>query len=116
MKSKSQEFEELLIELSASFINVDSDDLDACINDALQRIVVFLEVERGTVGQFDPQRGNMSVTHSYAVEGIDPISPTIGGQHVPFLIQQIRAGKPFVCDRLSALCSGFARGFPPLSR
>jgi transcriptional regulator with GAF, ATPase, and Fis domain len=103
VKSKSQEFEKLLIELSASFINVDSEELDACINDALQRIVVFLEVERGTVGQFDPQQGNMSVTHSYAVEGIDPYSSTIGGQHVPFLIQQIRAGKPFVCDRLEDL-------------
>lgn len=91
------------MELSASFINVAPEELDTCINAALQSIVLFLEVERGTVGQFDPQQGNMKVTHSYAVEGINPISPTIGGQHVPFLTQQIRAGKPFVCDRLEDL-------------
>jgi len=101
--SKSREFENLLMELSASFINVDSEKLDACINDALQSIVVFLEVERGTVGQFDPEQGSLKVTHSYAIEGIDPIAPSIGEQHVPYLVKQIRSGKPFVCDRLDDL-------------
>ena len=103
MESKLPEFENLLMELSASFINVDSEKLDACINDALRSIVIFLKVERGTVGQFDLKQGSMKVTHSYAVEGIDPIGPSIGEQHVPYLVQQIRSGKPFVCDRLDDL-------------
>jgi len=101
--SDSQEFENLLMQLSASFINVDSEELDTCINDALQSIVIFLEVERGTVGQFDLEQGSLKVTHSYAVEGIDPIAPSIGAQHVPYLVQLIRSGKPFVCDRLDDL-------------
>jgi len=103
VESDSQEFENLLMQLSASFINVDSEALDTCINNALQSIVIFLEVERGTVGQFDLEQGSLKVTHSYAVEGIDPIAPSIGAQHVPYLVQQIRSGKPFVCDRLDDL-------------
>jgi len=101
--SISHEFEILLMELSASFINVDSESLDTCISGALQSIVTFLDVDRGTIGQFDPEQGLMHVTHCYAVNGIDTHGPTIGEQHVPYLTRQIRAGKPFVCNSVDNL-------------
>ena len=96
-------FEALLTDLSASFINVGSEFLDANISDALKRIVNFLGVDRGTVGQFDLDQGSMNVTHSYAVKGIDPLTPSISQQHVPYLVQQILEGKPFVVNRVDDL-------------
>jgi len=96
-------FEGLLMDLSASFVNVDSDALDSCIHDALESIVAFLDVDRGTVGQFNGDLGQMQVTHSYAVEGIDPLTPTIGEEHVPYLTREIRAGRAFVCESVDNL-------------
>jgi formate hydrogenlyase transcriptional activator len=98
-----QQFEGLLMDLSASFVNVESEALDSCIHSALESIVDFLDVDRGSVGQFDGNLGQMRVTHSYAVEGIDPLSPTIGEEHVPYLTREIRAGKAFVCESLDNL-------------
>ena len=77
--------------------------LDANISTALERIVIFLGVDRGTVGQFDLDKGSMNVTHSYAVKGIDPLTPSINQQHVPYLTQQILEGKPFVVSRIDDL-------------
>ena len=99
MKRNSNEFEDLMMKVSASFIKVDSEELDACINDALRIIVLFLKVERGTVGQFDPENGALVITHSFAVEGVDPIAPSIGEQHVPYLVARIRSGQPFISNR-----------------
>ena len=96
-------FEALLTDLSASFINVGSEFLDANISAALNRIVNFLGVDRGTVGQFGLDQKSMNVTHSYAVKGIDPITPSISQQHVPYLVQQILEGKPFVVNRVDDL-------------
>ncbi len=96
-------FEALLTGLSASFINVGPEMLDANISTALERIVIFLGVDRGTVGQFDLDKGSMNVTHSYAVKGIDPLTPSINQQHVPYLTQQILEGKPFVVSRIDDL-------------
>ena len=55
--SNESGFEALLMNLSASFINVKPEALDACINNALKSIVMFLCVDRGTVGWFDREQG-----------------------------------------------------------
>jgi GAF domain-containing protein len=82
---------------------VNSEALDSYIHNALESIVAFLDVDRGTIGQFDSNLGQMRVTHSYAVEGIDPLTPTIGEEHVPYLTREIRAGRAFVCESVDSL-------------
>ena len=46
-------FEDLLTDLAASFINVEADALDGHIQSALRRSVLFLGIDRATVGRFD---------------------------------------------------------------
>jgi len=101
--SNESSFEALLMNLSASFINVKSEALDTCINNALKSIVMFLCVDRGTVGWFDRGQGVMRVTHSFAVDGIDPVSQLIGEAQVPYLTRHIREGKSLFIEQLEDL-------------
>ena len=103
MSESNNSFESLLMKISASFINVTSKELDDCIKNALKDIVLFLEVDRGTVGQFIPAKGKMQVTHSFAVEGINPLPNTIGEKEVPALTRQIRKHEPYFFDSLDDL-------------
>ena len=66
-------FEDLLTELAASFVNVEPDALDEHIEDALRSIVLFLGIDRSTLGRLDDQHGEMMLTHSWATEGLEPL-------------------------------------------
>ena len=103
MNESKNSFESLLIKISASFVNVASEELDVCINSALKSIVLFLGVDRGTVGQFVTAESKMQVTHSFAVEGIDPLPNTVGESDVPALTRQIRKHEPYFFDSLDDL-------------
>ena len=105
MNESKNSFESLLIKISASFVNFASEELDVCINSALKNIVLFLGVDRGTVGQFVTAERKMQVTHSFAVEGINPLPSTVGESDVPALTRQIRNNKPYFFDSLDDLPS-----------
>ena len=94
-------FEDLLIELSAAFVNVSPDELDERIIVALRRIVLFLGIDRSTVAQFEHISKSLRVTHSWAVTGIEPLPLTLGDANFPYLAELTRAGKPFVYSRLT---------------
>ena len=64
------DFEKLLGNLSASFIRVSVEEIDAEMELWLQRIVLALGVDRGAVTQRDRSRGGLYVTHQWARAGI----------------------------------------------
>ena len=86
-------FERLLTDLSATFVNVPADQVDAQIEDALRRLVEFLGVERGSLAEFDDGGGSLNVTHCYAVPGLPPAPRVITAGQLPWYTAQVRGGE-----------------------
>jgi len=63
--AQSAEFERMATELAVTFINLPPEQIDAHIEGALQRLVLFLGCDRSTLTQYDEQ-GNASATHCWA--------------------------------------------------
>src|ERR1700735_2801587 len=65
------DFEKLLSDLSAAFIRVSAEEVDAEIERWLQLIVLAMNIDRSTVVQVDPADGLIYTTHQWAREGLD---------------------------------------------
>jgi formate hydrogenlyase transcriptional activator len=96
-------FEDLVTDLTASFVAVDASALDDLIVDALQRIVLFLRVDRGTLGRFDALPGQLMTTHSWALAGIEPIPSPLPESRFPYLSPLLRAGVPTIYSQITDL-------------
>ena len=95
-------FEQLLAELSASFVNLPPSSIDAAITDALRRIVERLGVERCNLVRFAAD-DEPYVTHSWSVEGVPAVVLRSISSDFPWLLRRIRAGDPVVVARLADL-------------
>ena len=93
-------FERLLTDLSATFVNVAADRVDAQIEQALERLVDFLGVERGSFGQISEDNKDILATHSFVVPGYPPLPPLILQEDLPWYAEQVRRGELMRYDRL----------------
>ncbi len=87
------QFEALLSDLSAAFINVHVSEVDGKIVQGLQRIVDFLGFDRSTVWKVSPE-GKMLCTHSFARPGIKP-PPDVISNMVPVWESMVHHGEIF---------------------
>ena len=94
------QFERLLADLSATFVNVAADRVDAQIEEALSRLVDFLGVERSGFGQVSEDSKAILVTHSFVAPGYPPLPPLILDDDLPWYAQQVRRGELMRFDRL----------------
>jgi formate hydrogenlyase transcriptional activator len=68
------QFEMLLTEISARFVNLPAEEVESAIQDAQSRICKLLEFDRSTMWQiFEPNLNNATLTHlfQYQREGVD---------------------------------------------
>src|SRR5262249_42583055 len=65
-------FETLLAELSATFVNLPTTQVDSQIEVALQRLVEFLGIDRGDLAELLIDQKQLVITHSYHVPGAPP--------------------------------------------
>ena len=93
-------FERLLTDLSATFVNVAADLVDAQIEQALERLVDFLGVERGGFGQLSEDNKGILATHSFVVPGYPPLPPLILQEDLPWYAAQVQRGELMRFDRL----------------
>jgi transcriptional regulator with GAF, ATPase, and Fis domain len=96
-------FEDLVTDLTASFVGVEPEALDDRILDALRRIVLFLGVDRSTLGRYEATPGQLTATHSWALPGIQPVPSPLAESHFPYLSPRVRGGSPVTFDRISQL-------------
>ncbi len=97
-------FERLLLDLSASFINLPAGRFDEAIDDALRRIVEALGIERSTLNSRSPATGRIEITHSYAVPGVERAIPLGPGPELwPWAWSRVTANRPVVFARLDDL-------------
>jgi transcriptional regulator with GAF, ATPase, and Fis domain len=100
-------FEMLLTELSAHFVGVTADTIDAEIVDAQQRIGEALDLERSTVFQVaDGER--YFVTHSWQVAGLDPF-PAFLVKDLPWISSLVLGGEEVSWECLDDLPEEAAR-------
>jgi signal transduction histidine kinase len=93
-------FEALLAELSATFVNLPASQVDAQIESALQRLVVFLGIDRGGLAEVLVDQQQLVITHLYHVPGVPPLPRIIVNEQLPWYAKTIRQGEVL---RLSGL-------------
>ena len=62
-------FEKLISELSASLIDLPTDQFDSTLNAILRRVGVFMDVDRCGVAQFVEDKTEVRITHIWTAEG-----------------------------------------------
>ena len=90
----------MLTDLSAAFVNVAADLVDAQIEQALERLVDFLGVERASIGQISEDSKTILPTHSFVVPGYPPLPPLILEEDLPWYAEQVWRGEVLRFDRL----------------
>jgi signal transduction histidine kinase len=95
------DFEKLLGDLSATFARVPANEVDNEIQRWLHRIVLALDVDRGTVTQIVSSNGGLYVTHQWAREGIStPHKGQNAEENYPWLASKVFAGELLVFSDL----------------
>ena len=97
-------FERLLSDLSKRFIGLPPQGIDAAIQDGLARIVSALGIDRSTLSRVSPLSGRIEVTHSFAVDGVEPVPRALSAREAtPWVLEMALANKPIVFTRLDDL-------------
>jgi signal transduction histidine kinase len=97
-------FEQLLSDLSAAFIRVSVEEVDAEIERWLRLIVLAMNIDRSTVVQVDPEDGLIYTTHQWAREGFDASERGRRSQDTgsyPWLAGKVFSGEVVVIPRLA---------------
>ncbi len=88
------QFEQLLTDLSAKFINQPPDQIDSVIDDSLKRLLETLGHDRSSLAQFSQDKGPALVTHSCTVPGVEPFPVGIvADDYLPWYVGEVREGK-----------------------
>jgi signal transduction histidine kinase len=93
-------FEALLADLSAAFINLPAEAIDAQVERGLARVVAYLGVERSGFGLFSPDGRELRFTHSYVEPGFPRYPYLVLDHHLPWYTAQLRAGRLLRFERL----------------
>jgi signal transduction histidine kinase len=98
---KLADFESVLSEMSASFVRVSVDQIDSEVERWLGQIALTLEMDRGTIGEFNQTDQGLYVTHQWAREGVT--KPDVGLDvrlSMPWTYRQLLSGKLLAVSRL----------------
>ncbi len=93
-------FEALLVDLSATFVHVPADQVDARIEAALRQLVEFLDVDRGGLGGVVLGQESLRMTHTYHRRPAPAMPPMNLDDQLPWYAQAIRQGKVLRFARL----------------
>src|SRR6516225_9787887 len=88
-------FEAFLADLSATFLSVPADQVDAQIVAGLRQIVEFLGIDRSGFGELVAEKNKIVITHSYEVPGVPPTPRIYVEAHWPYYASKVQQGEPF---------------------
>lgn len=101
------DFEMLVAELSAEFVNVDPVEVDRELDAALDRLGHFFELDRSQLNEFD-ESGQMRVTHTWSAPEVEPIPlGTVWSAAIPEVEEVVRRGNIFSFSRFEEIPDGF---------
>ena len=98
------DFETLLLELSAGFVNLPPGEVDREIEEALRRVCEHLAIESAVLWQWSVENPDViAPTHAYPKpEGARPFDP-LNQDAYPWVVRQIRAGRTVAVSGLDEL-------------
>jgi signal transduction histidine kinase len=86
-------FETLLAELSATFVNLPANQVDSQIESALQRLVTYLDLDRGGLAELLTDQKQMVITHSYHTPAAPPHTRIVLDEQLPWYTRTIYQGE-----------------------
>src|SRR5262249_1346802 len=86
-------FETLLAELSATFVNLPTSQVDSQIASGLRRLVEFLGVDRGGLAELLVDQNQLVITHSYHRPGVPLLPRTLVNEQLPWYARTIYRGE-----------------------
>jgi formate hydrogenlyase transcriptional activator len=96
-------FEERLARLSATFINLPSDQIDQEIESGLETIVTTLGTDRAGLAQLSAVDGELKITHSWSAPGIPPTLKGNVKDVFPWIFKEVQKGNKIVVSRVEDL-------------
>ena len=94
-------FEQLLTDISATFINLPSDQIDGAIDGVLRTLLETLGHDRSSLAEFSQDQQQAVVTHSCAVPGIAPYPVGVAVEdRLRWYVSEVRQGKTLYFRRL----------------
>jgi signal transduction histidine kinase len=93
-------FETLLAELSAIFVNLPADEVDAQIEVALRRLVEFLGTDRGALAEVLVHQKQLVITHSHHTAAAPPHKRLNLDEQLPWYSRRIYQGDVLRFSRL----------------
>ena len=93
-RDERRQFEALVGDLGAEFVNLRPDDIDRTIEEALGRVVRTLDLDRSALFQLVDESGDFVHTHQWTRPGWPSPSPRVpAAEQLPWHLTQIRAGE-----------------------
>jgi signal transduction histidine kinase len=96
-------FESVLLELSATFVNIPADQVDTRIHHGLQQLVDSLGADRAVITSYAADRQELRITHSYARPGIESAPAVTIAESVSVLVERLKSGEIFMFSSVDDL-------------
>jgi len=109
-------FERLIADLTARFVNMAPEDLDAELGEALRQIVEALDLDRSTLVQRSTGTGDLVVSHSWASPGLKRVSGVLAKEDFAWILERAQRGEVTAVERLDDLPEEAARDREALRR
>src|SRR5262245_54095566 len=101
-------FESFLAEISTRLTGLPGDRVDAEIDRALRELVEFLDTDRATLFEFDPDGASLRPTHSWARPPARPYRSAVLQAESPWYYSQLLLGETIRFERLPEEMPGVA--------
>jgi PAS domain S-box-containing protein len=99
-------FEQLLSNISTSFIDLPVEKIDQLINGALEQVGRFLRVDRCSLGNVTPDYKEMIVTHVWHRKPVSGIQQSYTIAQFPWLLSPFMTGKELLWSKSEGLPTG----------
>jgi len=97
------QFEHLISDLSAGFVNLPPEKVDSEINRGLRSITEFLNVDRCSIGLFSADKTQLALVFEYVLPGTEPAPEFISKEQMPWYLEQLLQGNPVVFNQVEDL-------------
>ncbi len=96
-------FQEMLSVLSAKFVNLPPDQVDAEIENGLQHIARFLDLDRCVMALFSEDKSQTITSHSWVASGVESVTAGVGSEMIPWVGSKIMRSQPAIIPSVDEL-------------
>ncbi len=102
-------FEEMLSFLSAKFVNLSPDQVDAEVEKGLQHIARFLDIDRCVMARLSDGESQTITSHSWVASGVDPVTTVVGNEKIPWVVSKIMRSESAIIQSVEELTADAAK-------